>query len=124
MALQVLREITDAIQKAQYYTLMADEVTDISNREQVAVYMRWIDSDFQPHEDFIGLYKLDFIAASKFVSVLEDTLQRMNLRIFNCRGQCYDGASNMTGVRNGVSSQISAEKSHATVYIALGMPSI
>ena len=33
----------------------------------------------------------------------------MNLSITNCRGQCYDGASNMTRVRNGVSSQISAE---------------
>ena len=45
MALQVLREITDLIQKAQYYTLMADEVTD-SNREHMAVCMRWVDNDF------------------------------------------------------------------------------
>ena len=37
----------------------------------------------------------------------------MNLNIRNCRSQCYDGASNMTGVRNGVLAQISAEESHA-----------
>ena len=113
MALQVLRQITDLIQKAQYYTLMADEVTDISNREQVAVCMRWVDNDFQPHEDFIGLHKVDSIVASELVAVLKDTLLRMNLNISNCRGQCYDGASNMTGVRNGVSAQISAEESRA-----------
>lgn len=58
MALQILREITDLIQKAHYYTLMADEVTDISNREQVAICMRWVDDDFQPHEDFMKLVQV------------------------------------------------------------------
>ena len=92
---------------------MADEDTDISNREQVAVCMRWVDNDFQPHEHFISLYKVESIAASELVSVLKDTLLRTKLSISNCRGQWYDGASNMTGVRNGVSSQISAEESRA-----------
>ena len=41
MALQILWEITDLIQKAHYYILTADEVTDISNREQVAIRMHW-----------------------------------------------------------------------------------
>ena len=38
---------------------------------------------------------------------------RMNLSVSNCRGQCYDGASNMSGHRNGVSTQITAEESRA-----------
>ena len=37
MALTVTREICSAIRRASYYTLMADEVTDASNREQIAV---------------------------------------------------------------------------------------
>ena len=72
----------------------------------MAVCMRWVDNDFQPHEDFIGLYKVDSIAASELVSVLKDTLLRMNVSITNCRGQCYDGALNMTGVRNGPGNQL------------------
>ena len=45
MALQILWEITDLLQKAHYHTLMADKVTDISNREQVAICMHWVDDD-------------------------------------------------------------------------------
>ena len=58
LALQVLREITDLIHRVQNFTLMADEVTDVSNRERVVVCMRWGDGDFHLQEDFISLYKL------------------------------------------------------------------
>ena len=30
----------------------------------------------------------------------------MNLSLKNCRGQCYDGASNISGAKNGVAKQI------------------
>ena len=32
----------------------------------------------------------------------------MNLNIGDCRGQCYDGATNMSGARNGAATQITA----------------
>ena len=38
---------------------------------------------------------------------------RMNLSISNCRAQCYVGASNMCGVRNGASTQIRADEPRA-----------
>ena len=31
---------------------------------------------------------------------------RLNLNITQCRGQCYDGSSNMAGSKNGVKEQI------------------
>ena len=37
---------------------------------------------------------------------LQDCLICMNLQWNRCRGQCYDGASNMAGSRNGVATQI------------------
>ena len=30
----------------------------------------------------------------------------MNLSLNNCYGQCYDGASNMSGSKNGVSKKL------------------
>ena len=30
----------------------------------------------------------------------------MNLKIENCRGQCYDGAANMTGAKKGAATQL------------------
>ena len=63
---------------------MADEVTDTSNGEQLVVCMRWFDKEFQAHEDFIGLYKLDTLAATEIVAILKDTLLRLNLNIHDC----------------------------------------
>ncbi len=81
MGLKILRDIADSLQKAKYFSLMADKVTDTSNREQVAICIRWVDSDFQPHEEFIGLHKADTITAIELVTILKDVLLRMNLNI-------------------------------------------
>ena len=56
---------------------------------------------------------MEDITSDNLVHAIKDTLLRMNLSVSNCRGQCYDGASNMSGHRNGVSTQITAEESRA-----------
>ena len=43
------------------------------------------------------------------VTSQKDVLRRCNLPLVICRGQAYDGAANMQGIRNGVASQIQAE---------------
>ncbi len=55
------------------------------------------DEDLEAHEDFIGLYKVESIAANELVTVIKDVLLRNNLSINFCRGrgQCYDGARNI-----------------------------
>ena len=58
MALQVLRKVADLIRSQSYFTMMVDETTDMSNCEQVVICLRWIDDDFQVHEDFVGLYEV------------------------------------------------------------------
>ena len=44
--------------------------------------------------------------ADTMVKVILDTIQRMGLKIENARGQCYDGALTMAGVKNGVAAKI------------------
>ena len=44
--------------------------------------------------------------ADAIVKVILDTIQRMGLKIENASGQCYDGASTMAGVKNGVAAKI------------------
>ncbi len=51
--------------------------------------------------------------ATTILSTIKDALIRMNFKLTDCRGQCYDGASNMSGSRSGVASQIIAEESKA-----------
>ena len=39
--------------KLVFFSIMADETRDISNQEQLSVYIRWIDSGFTIHEDLL-----------------------------------------------------------------------
>ena len=80
---------------------MADEATDASNKEQFLICLRWVDDEFEVHEEFIGLYEIDNLTANTLAAAIKDTLLRMNLHLSRCRRQCYDGVSNMSGARHG-----------------------
>ena len=88
---------------------MADEVTDCSNKEQFVICFRWVDKGFDTHEDFIGIYNVDNIKAGTLVTVIKSVLIRLNIPLSNACGQCYDGAKNMCGIKNGVSNKILSE---------------
>lgn len=114
MALQIIRKIRDIIRSCHCFTIMADECTDISNKEQFTICIRCVTEDLQDHEYFIGVYEVENITSDCLVHALKDTLLRLNLNLSQCRGQCYDGASNMSGIRGGVATQILAEEKRAT----------
>ena len=47
-----------------FFGLMDDEYTDVSNKEQVSISLRWANSkEFKVHEDFIGFYEVDIYRA-------------------------------------------------------------
>ena len=112
MAQQVLRKIICQFQ-SNFYTIMIDETTDASNAEQVVIVIRWVSDDLSVHEEFIGLYHTSSIQAQSLVSIIKDSLLRLNLKLELCRGQCYDGASVMSGARSGVATIISSEEPRA-----------
>ena len=108
MAHKVLRNINSKLHNASFFTIMADETTDTSNKEQVVIVLRYVDNnDFSVEEEFIGLYCVPSINSDMLVSILKDTLSRLNLPLSKVRGQCYDGAS------NGVATQICKEEPRA-----------
>ena len=108
LALGVLREISQNIQNAVIYTILADESADVSNKEQVVVCIRWVDDQLSVHEEFVGIKPVDRTTAEDIVNVLSQTLVEMHLKIADCRGQCYDGASTMSGSVSGVATRIKA----------------
>lgn len=69
-----------------------------SNKEQLVVCFRYVQEDLRVHESFIGLYHCSDIMANTTVSVIKDTLLRLNPQLSRCRRQCYDGGSNMAGM--------------------------
>ena len=115
MALHILRQICSDIAKNGFFTIMADECTDVSNKEQFVICIRWVDNTLTSHEDVIGLYNVETIDACTLFSTIEDVLLRMNLTVLPCRGQCYDGASNMVGRRKGVATQLARKEKRAVL---------
>ena len=112
MALEILRFIASNLKKS-CYCIMVDETTDAGNEEQVVLVFRWLDANLTVHEEFVGLYKTDSIDAKSLLAIIKDVLVQLGLSIENCHGQCYDGASTMSGLKSGVAKMITDEEPHA-----------
>ena len=108
IALCMLHKISENIQNATFFTIMADDTADISNKEQLVVCISWVDENFAVHEDFIAMYPLESTTGDHIVAVLKNCLISMHLSIENVCGQCYNGVSTMAGEKTGVATQIKA----------------
>uniref|UniRef100_H3ANI8 DUF4371 domain-containing protein n=1 Tax=Latimeria chalumnae TaxID=7897 RepID=H3ANI8_LATCH len=106
LGLRVLREITEKVRSAEFFSIMIDETKDSANKEQVVICVRWVDDNFEAHEEFVGLYTVGGTDANTLVQVIKDVLIHSNLSIRKVTGQCYDGAAVMAG-KSGVAQQIS-----------------
>ena len=59
MAHHVLRAKVSKIIDSLFYGIMADEYTDVSNKEQLSFCLRWVDRlKLNIHEDFLGFYEV------------------------------------------------------------------
>ena len=65
------------------------------------------------YEQFFGLYEVPNISAATLLGAIQDVLAWMNQSINRCRGQCYDGASVMAGMKSGVDKHILDEEHRA-----------
>lgn len=103
MSNEVLRSIIrSTIQSAQYFAIIADETADISKSEQVSICIRTVRPDLTIEESFLGFYETSDTKAKTLFQIILDVLARFGLDIANLRGQCYDGAKNMSGILAGL----------------------
>ena len=105
MAYHVIRDLVSEI-RGGFSPIICDEYTDISNKEQLTICIRWVDKELEAHEDFLGFYNVPDIGAESIVSATKDVLLKLQLSLVNCRGKCYDGARNMMGHKIGVAKRI------------------
>ena len=88
---RVLRSILDNIQSSPFLSVMVDETTDKSNREQPTLIMRWVSNDLLVGEEFLGLCCLSSTDAQSIVDVMKDAFLRFQIPTTKLCGQCYDG---------------------------------
>ena len=113
MALDVLTDISFHLHQSPFVTLLLDETTDVSNTSQAVVVLRYVTDTFDVHEEFIGMYQVPSTNAETLVATAKLALKDVNLRITKLRGQCYDGAAAMRGIRSGVAKRILDEEPRA-----------
>lgn len=105
----VVRKIVQRVRDATYFTVIADEVTDCSNKEQLSLVLRYVSpQDKQIREDFVSFVECDCgITGRALASKILEFLSSHGLDLSKLRGQAYDGAGNMSGRLNGTAALIS-----------------
>ena len=93
-------DILKEIKGAKYYSIMADEVTDCSNKEQLSLSVRYV-TDGSVKEMFLDFLELERITGQALSDAILQWLELNELPVADMRGQCYDGASGMCGSKAG-----------------------
>ena len=95
------------IKNAGVYSILADETKDCSKREQLAIVLRYVDTEsatvFERFLTYIEATSLNAESLSKYIL---DTLKEHGLDPQNIISQGYDGASVMSGCCSGVQQRI------------------
>ena len=75
MGLNTLRVVGKNVwDDAVCFSIMADECTDIANKEQFTICLRWVGRDLEDHENFTGLYQVNSITADSLIFHIKDAL--------------------------------------------------
>ena len=110
----ILSKISDEIKESKLFSVVADEAANISNKEQLSLVLRYVDASQQIREEFIGFYHCENGTSGEALKeMILGAVADLSLSMSNCRGQSYDGAGNMAGKYNGVSSLIQGQFSKA-----------
>ena len=103
----ITEALVTEVKEAKFFSVLADEATDCSNVEQMAIVLRFVDNLMKIREEFLG-----FIPCQKGLSgealfeEISNFIKGIDLRMEDCRGQGYDGAGNMAGKLSGVAARI------------------
>ena len=113
----IVNNLSQEIRGSKYFSIMSDEAADISNKENLSVVIRFLDSTKTVREEFLGFYLCeDGTTGAAIKDLIIGAVADLGLSMDDCRGQCYDGAGNMSGRLNGASSLIRAEHDKA-IYV-------
>ncbi|XP_010675119.3 uncharacterized protein LOC104891159 [Beta vulgaris subsp. vulgaris] len=106
------KETTKAIledMNGGFFAILADESADISDKEQMALCLRYVNKKGEVCERLLGVVHVPNTTSLTLKSGIESLLMEHSLTFSQVRGQGYDGASNMQGSINGLKALILEE---------------
>ena len=96
-----------------YYAILADESSDVSHKEQLALCLRYVDKLGRIRERFLGVVHVANTTSLSLKDAIWTLLDDQHLTLTQVRGQGYDGASNMKGEIKGLKTLIMRESPSA-----------
>ena len=109
------RDLLSSFNASAYFSLMADESTDVSSKEELSICARW-EWDTKPVEHFLGIVPAKETTAEAISSYLCAFLESKSIDIITIRGLGFDGTNTMSGQRSGVQKRLRFH-SPSAVYI-------
>ena len=100
------------LHKAPFFSVMADECTDVATIEEMSVFCHW-EENGSPEEHFLEILHLKQANAESIYSALVECLKEKNLQISNVVGMGFDGAAAFSGKKTGVQAKIKKVAPHA-----------
>ena len=99
------------------FSVIAAEMTDISDTEQLSIGVRFIEDKerkAQIREQFLGFIPLEYMDAATIAESLINQAQTFGLDLDKMHGQGFDGCKTMAGKDNGVQARIRRKFPKAT----------
>ena len=94
-----MQEVNDG---GGYFSVSADEVCDVSNKEQLVITVRYVNKDDEICEKFLGFADVSSdTTGERLAEDIKTFLQSKGFDLLKLRSQCYDGAGNMAGKTKG-----------------------
>lgn len=104
---QIKSRIVKNCNSAPFFGFIADEATDAATMEQMALCLRYFDSNIGAvTENFIGFAECTSTTGENLSEAFLHQLRSSGVDLEKLRGQGYDGASNMSGKFRGVQARI------------------
>lgn len=111
----IRNDIIKEVKSSKLYSVIADEVTDSSNKEQLSLSLRYV-TDENVKEMFLDFIEVERITGQALSDAILHWLDINGLPVADMRGQCYDGTSSMSASRAGCQVLIQKEAPKA-IYV-------
>lgn len=110
-------KVVTEINEAGAFSLLADDASDSSNKKQLPLVLRFVDKERNVREEFVGFSECeDGVTGQAIGTLILKAIQELGLFMDFCKGQCYDGAGNMSGPCKGAAATVRGQYPKA-IYI-------
>ena len=105
LGILVEESLLKQLRQASYFSIMADECTDVVTIEEMSMFCHW-EEDGVPEEHFLEIVHLKKANEDSIYFALVECLKEKQLEVSRIIGMGFDGASTFSGKKTGVQTGI------------------